>query len=290
MIADKPVKFVLFLSFVLSLVAFWDHQLTSYLKDFVVLIHEICHATAALFSGGVVQGIALHGNEAGETIAIPANFRGSFILVVSAGYIGCSIVGGILLRFGFQGIHPRQTLILFGLFLISISVLYSKLGDLAYLTGIFWGVGILVLGVLGETTAILTLVFLGTSISLYSLYDLSDFAERLTETDAGILAIWLTGLPSEGISNESVPTAVLILAYLIATFWSLLSIGFIYASLKSSLGSEPIGPTPDPMPGLERFPGDLSPEAKLWMEKRGIDPESGIVFPNQIPPPDNPIR
>ncbi|MDF3818470.1 M50 family metallopeptidase [Leptospira sp. 96542] len=286
---DKPVKFVIFLSLILSLVAFWDHRVTSYLKEFVVLIHEICHATAALFTGGIVKGIALHGNEGGETIAIPASFRGSFILVVSAGYIGCSLVGGFLLKLGFGGRHARQTLILFGLFLISVSVLYSKLGELAYFTGIFWGVGILVVGMLGETISVLSLVFLGTSISLYSLYDLSDFAERMTETDAGILAVWMAGLSPEDLNQEEMPDAVVVLGYMIATLWSLLSIGIITYFLKSSLSHEPTEPQGIPEePKFERFPGEISPEAKLWMEKRGIDPESGVVLPPEFlfgPPP-----
>lgn len=280
--ADKPIKFVVFFSLILSLVAFWDHQFTSYLKDFVVLIHEICHATAALFSGGMVKGIALHGNEGGETIAIPASFRGSFILVVSAGYIGSSLVGGLLLKLGFNSRHARQTLILFGLFLISISVLYSKLGDLAYFTGIIWGVAILVIGMLGETISILTLVFLGTSISLYSLYDLSDFADRMAETDAGILAFWMAGLGPEDLNTGEIPNVVLVLGYMIATLWSLLSIGIISFFLKSSLAHPETMPQENPLDRFERFPGELSPEAKLWMEKRGIDPESGVVLPPEF--------
>ncbi|GBF51545.1 peptidase M50B-like protein [Leptospira ryugenii] len=291
--SDKPLKFAIFLSLVLSLIAFWDHQVTSYLKEFVVLIHEICHATAALFTGGVVKGIALHGNEGGETIATPASFRGSFILVVSAGYVGCSLVGGLLLRAGFSGRHARQTLILFGLFLISVSVLYSKLGELAYFTGILWGVGILVVGMLGESISILSLVFLGTSISLYSIYDLSDFADKLSDSDAGILAFWMAGLSPEDLSSEDVPKAVLFLGYLIASLWSLLSIGIIIHFLRSSLHEHTIEVTEDnaKLADWERFPGDLSPEAKVWLEKRGVDPESGIVIPPDtffgMPPKDN---
>ncbi len=291
--SDKPLKFAIFLSLILSLVAFWDHQITSYLKEFVVLIHEICHASAALFTGGMVKGIALHGNEGGETIAIPASFRGSFILVVSAGYIGSSLVGGLLLKSGFSGHNARQTLILFGLLLISVSVLYSKLGELAYFTGIFWGVGILVIGMLGESISILTLVFLGTSISLYSIYDLSDFAEKLPETDAGILAFWMSGLSPEDLNSDEVPVAVLFLGYLIATLWSLLSIGIVYYFLKGSLHEHATDTQPvahNVLDSMERFPGELSPEAKVWLEKRGVDPESGVVLPPNLfldlPPKD----
>ncbi|TGN17153.1 M50 family metallopeptidase [Leptospira idonii] len=286
--SDKPVKFAIFLSLILSLVAFWDHHVTSYLKEFVVLIHEICHASAALFTGGMVKGIALHGNEGGETIATPASFRGSFILVVSAGYIGSSLVGGLLLKLGFAGKNARQTLILFGLLLISVSVIYSKLGELAYFTGIFWGVGVLVIGMLGESISILTLVFLGTSISLYSIYDLSDFADKLPETDAGILAFWMSGLTPEDLSHEEVPIAVLFLGYLIATLWSLLSIGIIYFFLKGSLKDSVPADSFEENLGLDRFekfPDQLSPEAKMWLEKRGVDPESGVVIPPDLLPP-----
>lgn len=291
--SDKPLKFAIFLSLVLSLIAFWDHHITSYLKEFVVLIHEICHASAALLTGGMVKGITLHGNEGGETLAIPASFRGSFILVVSAGYIGSSLVGGLLLKLGFAGRNARQTLILFGMLLISVSVLYSKLGELAYFTGIFWGVGILVIGMLGESISILVLVFLGTSISLYSIYDLSDFANRLPETDAGILAFWMSGLSPDDLNSEEVPIAVLYLGYLIATLWSLLSVGIIYFFLRSSLHEHQSGEEvslDDTSDRFEKFPGDLSPEAKVWLEKRGVDPESGLVIPAnllfEMPPKD----
>jgi len=152
-------------------------------------------------------------------------------------------------------------------------------------------VGILVTGMLGETISILSLVFLGTSISLYSLYDLSDFAERLTETDAGILAFWMAGLGPEDLQNQEVPTVVVVLGYMIATLWSLLSIGIIFMSLRSSLSHEEIHDFPGMEESFERFPGDLSPEAKLWLEKRGVDPESGIVLPPNLfqdfPPKDN---
>jgi len=231
---SKSLNFTFFFALLLSLVAFWDHHLTSYLKEFVVLVHEICHATAALFTGGQVKGIALHGNEGGETIAIPSSFRASFILVVSAGYIGSSFVGGALLRLGFQQRHTRQTMVLFGLLLISISVLFSKLGELAYFTGIIWGVLILFLGLLGERSATMSLVFLGTSISLYSLYDLSDFAERVTETDAGILAIWMSGLSSEELDSGHIPFYIVFLGYCIASLWSLLSVTILFHFLRTS--------------------------------------------------------
>lgn len=222
----------------MSLVAFWDHHWMGYLKDLVVLVHEICHATVALFTGGQVKGIALHGDEGGETIAIPSNFRASFMLVVSAGYIGSSIVGGFLLKMGFQRIHPRQTIVLFGILLITVSILFSQIGDLAYSTGIFWGVFLVILGFLGEIPSVISLVFLGTSISLYSIYDLSDFADRVTETDAGILAVWMCGLSPEDLEEGTLPGYVVFLGYLIATLWSTLSLSVLYYFLRSSFLSQ----------------------------------------------------
>ena len=50
-----------------------------YLKAVIVLFHEICHASAALLTGGVVERIFIHGNETGETV-ISGKMQASFYL------------------------------------------------------------------------------------------------------------------------------------------------------------------------------------------------------------------
>jgi len=101
-------------------------------------------------------------------------------------------------------------------------------------------------------------------------------------------------LTPEDLTSEEVPVAVLFLGYLIATLWSLLSIGIIYYFLKGSLQTHQGSQDQDhanPLDQFEKFPGELSPEAKLWLERRGVDPESGVVLPPNllldIPPKDH---
>ncbi|EMO74048.1 peptidase M50B-like domain protein [Leptospira kirschneri str. 200801925] len=75
---NRFLRLTIFISIALTLFSFWDHHLVGYLKDFIVFIHEIGHAIAALLTGGSVHTIELHGNESGETIA--SSGSGFFIL------------------------------------------------------------------------------------------------------------------------------------------------------------------------------------------------------------------
>ncbi|MCC5816004.1 MAG: M50 family metallopeptidase [Leptospira sp.] len=285
--SGRALQFTIFLSILLSLISFWDHPILSYTKEFVVLVHEICHAVAALITGGDVKNIVIHGNESGETIAIPPNVKGAFLFIVSAGYLGTAFIGGILLYKGFQGENTKTTLILFGIVVFFITMKYSKAGDLTYNIGIAWSVGILVSAFLGKRIASLILVFLGTSISLYSIYDLSDFSNQVQQTDAGILAYHLTGYNPN--SGDSIPPSVMILGHLIAITWSLISIGTIYNFLIRSIhhahGGQEVHtyPTEGQMREFggfgdfanpetqQMFPGELTPEVIDWFLSKGLD-------------------
>lgn len=275
----RSFRMVLFFSMVLSLISFWDHPVMSYTKEFVVLIHEICHAIAALLTGGGVQNIVIHGNESGETIATVSGVQGSFLFIVSAGYLGTALIGSILLYKGLTGSNQKSTLILFGILVFFITMKYSAAGEFAYNVGVVSSLLILVSGFLGRRVGAFALVFLGATISLYSIYDLSDFTRNVQHTDAGILAFYLTGYDPN--LSKTIPPSVQILGYLIAITWSLISIGTIYSFLSRSLvsdegmvtpGTDPMPPSENPMEGpAEFFPGELTPEVVDWFLARGLD-------------------
>lgn len=60
------------------------------------IFHEVCHALAALATGGSVARMEIHGTGSGVTLV-----SGGFgIVVASAGYVGASVIGALLLSAG----------------------------------------------------------------------------------------------------------------------------------------------------------------------------------------------
>ncbi|MCE9500755.1 MAG: M50 family metallopeptidase [Leptospira sp.] len=264
---QKPLKIMFFLSLLISLITLWDHHLMGYLKNFIVLFHEICHALAALLTGGVVEKISIHGNESGETIALPSKMKGSFVFIVSAGYLGSSMFGGLLLHRGFSGKYEKHSLLILAFTILFITFKFSESGNLAYSTGVLWGALFLLPGLFSRQISSLALVFLGTSVSLYSIYDLFDFAHRIENTDAGILANWILNTnQGKGTPQNS----VIFLSYLIGVIWSLISLLIVYLSIQKTFRHAAPAPEPD-IHDAEKFPGEVTPEIVDWFLSRGMD-------------------
>lgn len=280
-------RFTIFLSIFVAILSLWDHPYLTYIKQYVVFIHELCHAIATLLTGGEVKNIQIHSNESGETIATVPGGNWSFLFIVSAGYVGTALLGGFLLFKGIKGEASRVTLILFALVVLILSIQYTKNSSLAYNIGFYSSIFLIGVSFLGKTISSIVLVFLGTSLSIYSIYDLSDFMENVHNTDAGILAYYLTGLNPENV--ERIPPSVVFLGHLIGIAWSLISIYLIYNFiLKSFRSSYPVESEPNASlsgdsiddnynPPNENplatgmFPGEITPEVLEWFLSKGLD-------------------
>ncbi|PJZ71043.1 peptidase M50 [Leptospira perolatii] len=273
---NRFLRFALILSIVATLMSYWNHGWVSYLKDLVVLIHEAGHAIATLLTGGSVQTIELQNDESGQTTASLLDGKGPFVFVVSAGYLGCCLVGGLLLNRGFKGRLVKTSLLILGSAILLLTLKYTTSGGLAHRTGLGWGLFIFVSSFLPFGWNRIVTVFLGTSITLYSLYDLLDFTENVHHTDAGILAYWATGADPK----LSPPKSVLFLGYLIALLWSFFSVSIVFLSLKRAVLPSERDPSPEPL--LEEpilgmgsvdspFPGEVTPEVMDWFLSRGLD-------------------
>jgi hypothetical protein len=71
----------------------WDTPIVYPIKIFVVVLHELGHAVAALLTGGQVVSIEIFPNEGGVTFT-----RGGWpFVILSAGYLGSLLAGGVLL-------------------------------------------------------------------------------------------------------------------------------------------------------------------------------------------------
>ena len=227
----KHINIIVIFLFSITIFFLWNQSFFSYIKDFVVLIHELSHASAALLTGGDVYQIHINENESGETVALPNyNNKWSFLIIVSAGYLGSSLIGSFLLYRGFSDRLTRETLILFSIVIITLTLKYSQKSSFTATTGLSWGFLLLFFGVCKFSFNRFLLIFLGIAVSIYSLYDLLDFTKGIIHTDAGILSRWLL--------KDSNFKSIQILGYLIAFLWSFFSLVLIMYSIKISLNPE----------------------------------------------------
>ena len=93
---DTPLLVALAVSFVVGLV-FWTTWPLWPFRLLVVLMHESGHAAATLLLGGSVDRIQVKPNEAGLTLGRMAPSLWGQIVVSSAGYVGSTISGCVLL-------------------------------------------------------------------------------------------------------------------------------------------------------------------------------------------------
>jgi len=87
------ITFIAFMSFL-----FWDSLIIYPIKLFVVLLHEISHGLAAIFTGGRVAFINIDLRLGGET----SIEGGNQFIIASAGYIGSLVWGALLFISGYD--------------------------------------------------------------------------------------------------------------------------------------------------------------------------------------------
>src|SRR6476659_2592394 len=104
----------------------WDSPVLWPLKILVVMIHETGHAVASLLVGGSVKSITISGNEAGQCLSqLPPSAFGA-IVVYSAGYVGCALVGGVLLLSTYRYRVRRLMLGAAAVWLVVMAFLYGR--------------------------------------------------------------------------------------------------------------------------------------------------------------------
>jgi hypothetical protein len=103
---------------------------------FVTLVHESCHAVAALISGGAVDSLRISGDLSGVTMIA----GGSEALIAPAGYVGASVVGSLLLitppRYARAAVAALVAVPLAGLLLFHPATLFTAIWCLAFLAGL----------------------------------------------------------------------------------------------------------------------------------------------------------
>jgi len=181
---------VLAVSFVVGLV-FWTTWPLWPFRLLVVLMHESGHAAATLLVGGSVDRIQVSPNEGGFTLGhiVPSIWRQ--ILVSSAGYVGSTVSGCVLLWMAARSRTGRWPLIALAAWTGLVAVLYVR----DAFTLIFVGGAAVALWLVARFGPSLLrralLVFLGTFSVSYALYDIQDDLLHLASrgpSDADALA------------------------------------------------------------------------------------------------------
>ncbi len=130
-------------------------------------VHELCHALAALATGGSVSSIQVHADTSGVTHVA----GGAAVVVAAAGYVGTSIVGGIMIAGARSHKGARQMLwVLFG-FLAFALLLFVRGDAIGLLSGFAWAIAIaLCARRLKDDAAIFAAQFLGIQLCLSSFF------------------------------------------------------------------------------------------------------------------------
>ena len=183
-----------FIVYFVLLWALWDTVIIYPLKIFVVLLHEISHALAALATGGAVERIVLDPRQGGAAFTL----GGSPFLTLSAGYLGSLLWGVLFVMLGFsRWLRPRWIIGAIGLFvlLVTVGVVRNPFG---FAFGLLFGGALLTSSrYLSQRTNRVFLLGLGLTSTLYAILDIkSDILARPhLRSDAAMLAE-MTGIPT----------------------------------------------------------------------------------------------
>ena len=202
--------FVLYFGLLWSL---WDTAIIYPLKLFVVLLHEVSHAAAAVATGGTVERILLNAQQGGATYTR----GGSAFITLSAGYLGSLLWGVLFVVLAFnRWLKPRW--IMGG---VGVSVLLLTFFLVRSLFGVIFGLvfsGALLVGAkyLSQGMNRAFLLGLGLTSALYAILDIkSDVLDRPhLPSDAAMLAE-MTGIPTPFWGFLWIGIALLVSAWLL---------------------------------------------------------------------------
>jgi hypothetical protein len=171
----------------------WPTPLVYPLKVFVVLLHEISHALAAIATGGHVERITLDPMQGGLTEAR----GGNAFLMLSAGYLG-SLLWGLALIEAAAGKPKTVRLVVgaVGLFILAMTVLYVR-NIFGLVFSLFAGAALLFSARrLRPPVLVALLLVLGLTSALYALLDIrSDILQRPELRSDAVMLGEITGIP-----------------------------------------------------------------------------------------------
>ncbi|KAL0929646.1 uncharacterized protein CTRU02_215288 [Colletotrichum truncatum] len=155
-------------------------------KMLTVAFHEFGHAITACCTGGHVMSITLDPNEGGKT-----TFRGGRqAITLPAGYLGSSLIGGLLVFCGFNINASKIASMVLGVCFL-LTLWWGKKDWLTILT-VLLAVGVLIAAwFISHAQALrFVVLFIGVMSSLYSVWDICDdlILRKVNSSDASVFA------------------------------------------------------------------------------------------------------
>lgn len=216
----KPQLALLLLATVVTLILWFipfAEWLVYPIRLFVTFIHEASHALVAFITGGAVQSLTISPDGSGMVYSANSSFLGS-LLTSSAGYLGTTAFGVLLLLLIRRSVSPQRVLMGSGMFIGIITLFFGVLApafNMFSLQVSFWSVlftivsgaalagGLVVLAAYASSRAAnFAVAFLAVQCLLNALSDLktlfflnASFGGSEIQTDAGNMAA-ATGIPS----------------------------------------------------------------------------------------------
>lgn len=214
----------------------WNTLVLYPLKIFVVFMHEVSHGLAAYLTGGSIVEIEINPQQGGHALTK----GGNRFLILTAGYLGSLIWGGVILLMAARTHFDKAISVLIGIGMVGITIGFGS-DTFTYLFGVGFGVVLIAFGLfLPEVANDWILRVIGITSCLYAILDIkSDVLDRShLRSDARMLAE-LTGLPT----------------IFWGVLWIIIAIGltiwFLYIAGKSTDSPE-VKSDDDVSPGLER--------------------------------------
>jgi hypothetical protein len=123
----KPQVWLLLIATVIT-IALWlvpyADLLVYPIRLFVTFIHESSHALVAVVTGGSVQSLTISADTSGLTYSAPSGFLGA-VLTSSAGYLGTTIAGVLMLYLIRKRFSPNKILTAEGIFVAAMLVVFT---------------------------------------------------------------------------------------------------------------------------------------------------------------------
>ena len=166
----------------------WDTPVILPLKILVVFFHELSHGLAALMTGGEIVRIEVVAQEGGLCVTR----GGNRFLILSAGYVGSLIWGGLLLVVAARSRFDCAVSALVGILLIAATLLWVRPWfSFGFIFGLAAGGALLAVGYfLSHALNDFVLKVIGLTSCLYALLDIkSDILDRPhLKSDAAMLS------------------------------------------------------------------------------------------------------
>lgn len=209
---NKNIEIFLLLSITFLSFIFWETPLVYPIKIFVILLHEINHAAAAIITGGSVKTINLNLNFSGQTITK----GGNLIIIAMSGYIGSLLVGSLLF---ISADNPKFrnlfTIILSAIILLTATNLIQG-GIQVFISLVIALFFYFVPRFVNNDITNILFKFIGLTSCFYVISDIKQdlLTTTLRETDTQILE-YITGIPAIVIGFSWFIFSIVIVGFLI---------------------------------------------------------------------------